>query len=253
MLEPGSAPDTKEAIYIGQHLPAEHPRVQRKEYNCGPNLYPASLGDEWHETCMEYLRAMTTLSRELMRALALSLELPQTFFDDFAGENANSTLRMIHYPPTPQSSDQKSRGVGAHRDFGCLTLLLQDSVGGLQVQDETKGQWLDVTPVPGVYVVNLGNLISRWTNHHYISNTHRVLNFSGRDRYSIPFFFSGDVSHTASTLPGLEVRRDLSARKFGLKAVTAEAEEEGDNYRPILVRDFLKEQFDNSYSRAREY
>ncbi|KIX95337.1 uncharacterized protein Z520_08854 [Fonsecaea multimorphosa CBS 102226] len=246
MLEPGSAPDTKEAIYLGEDLPADHPRVLQGEYGCGSNIYPSCLSPQWHETCMEYFQAMTTLAREVMRALAAALNIPEDYFDRFTDSEPTATLRLVHYPPTPQTSD-KERGCGAHRDFGCITLLLQDGVGGLQVQDEETGEFLDIDPVPGAYVVNLGNLMARWTNHHYTSNTHRVMNYSPTDRYSIPFFYSGNAKYTLETIPGLEQRpQSIVARKFG-PAVPAEP------YGPVSVTEFLRDQFVQSYKRADDY
>ncbi|EXJ79402.1 hypothetical protein A1O3_08904 [Capronia epimyces CBS 606.96] len=245
MLEPGAAPDTKEAIYLGQDLGEDDARVVKGEYGCGPNIYPSSLGREWHATCMEYLEAMKTLARDVMRALAAALDLREDFFDRFTDTDPAATLRLVHYPPTPTTS-QLERGCGAHRDFGCITLLLQDAVGGLQVQDEVTGDWLDVAPVPGAYVVNLGNLMARWTNHHYTSNTHRVLNHSPCHRYSIPFFYSGNPAHTLETIPGLE-RTPLSlARKYGPPIPV-------NPYPPVSVADFLHDQFVQSYKRAEEY
>jgi isopenicillin N synthase-like dioxygenase len=246
MLEPGAAPDTKEAIYLGEDLPPDHPRVVNGEYGCSPNIYPSVLGAQWHDTCMEYYAAVTDLARAVMRALAAALALPEDYFDRFTESSPAATLRLVHYPPTPTTSD-KERGCGAHRDFGCITLLLQDQVGGLQVQDETTGEYLDVAPIPGAYVVNLGNLMARWTNHHYTSNTHRVLNFSPTHRYSIPFFYNGNASHVLSTIPGLEQRpRQASMRKYGPAIPEAP-------YGPVLVKDFLHEQFIQSYKRAEEY
>lgn len=245
MLEPGAAPDTKEAFYLGEDLPADHPRVVGGEFGCGPNIYPRCLGAQWHETCMEYFQALTVLARDVMRALAAALQLPEQYFDPFTATNPAATLRLIHYPPTPQTSD-KERGCGAHRDFGCITLLLQDDVGGLQVQDEETGEFLDVAPVPGAYVVNLGNLMARWTNHHYTSNTHRVVNFSPADRYSIPFFYNGNATHVLDTIHGLEQRPQSAARKFG-PVIPHEP------YGPVSVAKFLEEQFLQSYQRAEDY
>ncbi|EXJ81621.1 hypothetical protein A1O1_07686 [Capronia coronata CBS 617.96] len=246
MLEPGSAPDTKEGIYLGDDLPADDPRVLKGEYGCGSNIYPACLGPQWHATCIEYLQTLKTLARDVMRALAAALAIGDDYFDQFTETDPVATLRLIHYPPTPTTSD-KERGCGAHRDFGCITLLLQDQVGGLQVQDEETGEFLDIDPVPGAYVVNLGNLMARWTNHHYTSNTHRVLNYSPTDRYSIPFFYSGNANHVLDTIPGLEQRpQSVVARKYG-PAIPREP------YGPVSVTDFLRDQFVRSYARAQEY
>lgn len=82
-------------------------------------------------------------------------------------------------------------GIGAHTDFGAITILLQDMIGGLQVLDHATREWVDVEPARGILVVNLGNLMMRWTNDTYVSNLHRVINKSGKERYSVPFFLSG--------------------------------------------------------------
>jgi isopenicillin N synthase-like dioxygenase len=126
----------------------------------------------------------------------------------------------------------KNIGIGAHRDFGCITLLMQDNVGGLQVLDKCTGEWLDVKPVPGAYVVNLGNLMMRWTNHKYTSNLHRVMNFSRNERYSIPYFFTGNPNFEFDCIPGCEGKSEWKTLK------------------KMTVKDFLKEQFDTSYSRV---
>ncbi|KAK5125689.1 hypothetical protein LTR85_011963 [Meristemomyces frigidus] len=226
ILEPGSAPETKEAIYFGEDLPLDNPRVMRRSYNCGPNLYPEGLGQPFKNTVTEYYDSAKAVAQEVMRALALGLGLEEDWFDGLHDIGSELLLAL-----------------GAHRDFGCITLLLQDDAGGLQVQDEVSGEWMDVTPVPGAIVVNLGNLMMRWTNHHYTSNMHRVMNYSGKDRYSIVYFFNGNPEHTLSIVPGCEERRDTKFKKFG-PPVKAE------KYDPILVRDFVSEQFVASYSRA---
>lgn len=245
ILEAGAAPDTKEGIYLGEDLPAGHSRVMAGEWGCGPNVYPPCLGSEWHDTCMEYFNAITVLAKDVMRALAAALQIPEDYFDEFIDVSPAATLRLIHYPPTPTTSDIE-RGCGAHRDFGCITLLLQDQVGGLQVLDEETGEFLDIDPVPGGYVVNLGNLMARWTNHHFTSNTHRVLNYSSKDRYSIPFFFNGNANQVLETIQGLEQRPQSAIRQYGPIIPKGP-------YGPVSVAHFLKEQFMQSYNRVEEY
>lgn len=239
-LEPGAAADTKEAIYIGEDLPVNHPRVLAGEYNCGPNLYPQALGKPFEDTCMEYYYAARSLAQDVMKAIALGLGLDVSYFDDFCNDRPSSILRLIHYPPTPQTSPLE-RGVGAHRDFGCITILLQDQVGGLQVQDEKTGKWIDVVPTPGAFVVNIGNTMMRWTNHHYTSGTHRVMNFTRSERYSVPFFFNGNSDKMIDIIPGYEKRKDTSNRPYGPPLKQTE-------YKPVQLREYLLEQFQSSYA-----
>ena len=199
-LEPGSPPDLKEGFYIGEDLDEKDPRVQAGRFNQGPNQWPESL-PEFAPVMQRYFHTMNRLGTRIMEALALALELPADHFRDFC-QQPLSTLRLLHYPPQPATPTPGEKGCGAHTDFGGITVLLLDAHPGLQVWDHTGQCWIQAPPIPGTFVVNLGDMISRWTNDRYRSTLHRVVNLSGAERYSVPFFFSGNPDHRVQCLPG---------------------------------------------------
>jgi isopenicillin N synthase-like dioxygenase len=110
---------------------------------------------------------------------------------------------MIRYPAHPEGADERTFGAGAHTDWGAITILAQDSHGGLEVQ-MPDGTWVPATPMEGSFVVNLGDMIPRWTNGLYHSNPHRVRNThsGGQPRYSIPFFYEPEYTARIDPVPG---------------------------------------------------
>jgi isopenicillin N synthase-like dioxygenase len=198
-LETGAPPDLKEGYYIGPEHAPDDARVRAGKFNHGPNQWPTALPG-FHEAMTEYFGALLKLGERLMRGIALSLHLPEDHFREFCTEPM-ATLRLLHYPPQRSDHAANQRGAGAHTDFGGLTLLRQDDVGGLQVWDQESQGWIHADPVPGTFIVNLGDMIARWTNDLYRSTLHRVINTSGRERYSVPFFYVGNYDHEVACIP----------------------------------------------------
>ena len=167
-------------------------------YLSGPNQWPDLAG--FRETCEAYVAAMTTLGRSLMR---LALDAAGVTDRSILGAFDTPTiwLRLLHYPPQPPQAADDLYGSAPHRDFGCLTLLAQDEVGGLQVRTPA-GAWVDAPPMPGAFVVNVGDMLHRMSNGRLLSTPHRVINRSGRERYSVPFFFDPHVATEVTPLPG---------------------------------------------------
>ena len=185
------AGDLKEGIKIGRDLAADHPLVRAGTPLHGSDQWPTNLPG-WREVMQGSYDALVRLGRELMHAFALALELPEDHFDRWL-TGPMATLGPLHYPPHEGRISESRLGAGAHTDFGCLTILAQDPVGGLQVRN-SAGQWIDAPYVAGSFVVNIGDMMERWTNGIFSSTMHRVINSSGKDRYSLPFFFDPDFN-----------------------------------------------------------
>ncbi len=141
---------------------------------------------------------MDRLARRLLGGLAESLDLPRAFFDG-QFEPSMSSLRLLHYPPHPTADPAREVGCGAHTDWGLITILTQDTIGGLEIQ-LPSGEWIAAAPIPGSFIVNIGDMMARWTNDRYTSTPHRVLNRSVHDRYSVAFFCD-PAYHTKRRLP----------------------------------------------------
>lgn len=188
-LDPTQPPDIKESFYLGVET-------------IGPNQWPDEALVPGFRAAMEaYSAACDALARRLMALYERALGLPVGHFDAFM-RHPTCTTRLLHYPPQPAVVAPGQIGCGAHTDWGALTLLAQDDAGGLQVQG-TDGTWTDVTPIPGAFVVNIGDLMARWTHDRWRSTMHRVVNRqAGRERWSIAYFFDLDAEAVILPLPG---------------------------------------------------
>jgi len=192
-------PDLKESFYCAMELPDAHPWAQKRMRGFGHNQWPEGLGG-FREQTLAYQAVVRELGDRVLAMLALSLELPEDYFVPFY-DMPGTTLRLLRYPPHPRAALANQLGAGAHTDWGGVTMLTQDGLGGLEVRN-VDDEWIQATPVPGTFVINLGDLMQRWTNGLYRSNMHRVRNnSSSRDRYSIAFFYSPRPDSRIECLP----------------------------------------------------
>ena len=222
-LDPKRGADMKEAFNIGLDLAPDDPEllagVPFRSLNAWPDL------PDFKRALLGYFDDCVALGQQIHRAFALDLGLHADFFQDKL-DRSMATLRLLHYPAiSPGAPDQMS--AGEHTDYGNITLLATDEVGGLEVKTR-GGEWIAAPVMPGAYVVNIGDCLMRWTNDIYVSTPHRVINRSGKERYSIAFFFDANpdalVAAIASCVPAGENPR----------------------YEPISAADYLKMRLDAS-------
>ena len=192
-------PDRKEGIYFGEEHGADHPGVRAGRPLHGPNLFPEQPA-RLRPLVLDYMSALTALGQSVLDAVALGLGLPRTWFRTHLTADPVVLFRIFHYPPSEPAADDW--GVGEHTDYGLLTLLGQDGNAGLQVR--TADGWVDVPPDPDTFVCNIGDMLERLTGGRYRSTPHRVLNASGADRLSYPFFLDPSWDAVVGRLPIVE-------------------------------------------------
>ncbi len=193
-------PDLKEGLYIGEELEPTDPRVARGWPLHGANLFPDSAIPQLRATVLEYTSQLTDLSHTIMEAISLGLDQEADFFHRQYTARPTPLFRIFHYPPiTAENESSFPWGVGEHTDYGLLTILKQDQIGGLEVKvGET---WIPVPPVSNVFVCNVGDMLDFLSRGKYLSAPHRVKNTSGKSRYSYPFFFDPDFAAQVTPLP----------------------------------------------------
>lgn len=185
-------PDWREQFDIGAERPElllsdSDPRWRRLQ---GPNLWPAEQ-PELKTTLLDWQKSMTEMAIVLLRAFAEALRLPANAFDALYGDKPNEHIKLIRYPG--QDNTQSNQGVGAHKDSGFLSFLLQDEQKGLQVE-VSPDHWIDAVPLPGSFVVNIGELLELATNGYLRATVHRVVSPpAGQDRLSIAFFLGAQL------------------------------------------------------------
>lgn len=190
-------PDLKEGLYFGTELDDSDPRVRAGTPMHGRNLFPDV--PEFRSTVLAYISALEAVGQQVLSLMAEGLQLDTDYFQRCYTTDPTVLFRIFRYPP-----DQAARegwGVGAHTDYGLLTLLQQDTVGGLQVLN--RDRWLDVPPLAGSLVCNVGDMLERLTNGRYLSALHRAKNLSARERLSMVLFLDPAFDAQLAPLPGV--------------------------------------------------
>ena len=223
-MQMGAKADLKESFIFGYEdmhgrTPDDHPLR-------GPNRWPAAPKD-LRSNAMAFFNAAHEIAFHLMRGFALGLDCREDMFLKTTA-SPMSRASMVYYPPQDAALGSDQFGVGPHTDFGVLTVLCQDDVGGLQIQ-ALDGRWIAAPPIPGTLVVNVGDLLARWTNGAYRSTPHRVVNSSGRERLSLVLAYDPEPE-TLIDPRGL----------FGDDVETS--------YQPITCGDYLVRRFEKAFA-----
>jgi isopenicillin N synthase-like dioxygenase len=218
-------PNFSESFMFMHEVPEDDPRFGLPLQ--GPNQWPTELPD-FRAEVLAYQAAMEAFCRRLLRPIALALNLPADFLLRWF-ETPTTFLRLLHYPPQPPDAAEDEFGSAPHTDYGFITVLLQDMSGGLEVR-RADGVWLQATPIPGSFVVNVGDMLARWTNGRWQSTPHRVKNLSGGERYSCPYFFDMDMASEVACLPSCTSATNPA------------------KHPPVLYGDYLLERLNKNYS-----
>lgn len=204
-----SQPNNSESFMIMNEVPDDDPRFG--EPLQGPNQWPADLPG-FREAVVAYEAAARRLAEGFTRLVARALSLPDDWFAPHFRQ-PTTFLRMLHYPPQPDARDDEF-GSAPHTDYGFLTFLLQDQVGGLQVR-RRDGSWITATPMPGAYVINVADLLAYWSGGRWQSTPHQVRNVSAVDRYSIPFFYDPSMETDVRVVPTCRSGDETEAINYG--------------------------------------
>jgi len=219
-LDPAAPHDIKEAFNIG--------RESGPGDDAAPTPWPDLPG--FRQLMTDFYAACQHLATTLHRAIAVDLGEQENYFARLVDRPA-ATLRLLHYPPLGPALAGGRLGAGVHTDYGNLTLLAQDEIGGLEVQTRT-GAWISAAPLPGAFLCNIGDCLMRWSNDIYVSTPHRVVAPTTLDRYSMAYFFDPNPDALIACLSGC-VTPDRPAA-----------------HAPIRFEACLKERLNSTYRRS---
>lgn len=227
-LDPSKPADVKEAFNIGLELAPDDPELLARAPFRAANLWPEMPG--FRDTMLAYFNRLWRLGRDLHRGFALDLGLEPDFFETRL-DKPLATMRLLHYPPVTTPLSEGQLGAGVHTDYGNVTLLATDSVGGLMVQDRS-GRWLEAPVMSDAFVCNIGDCLMRWSNDVYVSTPHKVVSPPGADRYSVAFFLDPNPDAMVACLP------------------TCISEGRPAKYDPISGADFLRSRLEPTYAKT---
>ncbi|MCP9956264.1 MULTISPECIES: isopenicillin N synthase family dioxygenase [Streptomyces] len=196
----GGRSDWRDQLDVGAERPAVEVGPGDPAYLWleGPNQWPAAL-PELRTAVLAWQDRLAAVAHRLLRELLTALGAPADHFDGAFADRPHLHTKLVRYPGSAPAGD--GQGVGAHKDYGFLTLLLQDEVGGLQVR--SGDGYLDVPPLPGAFVVNLGELLEIATDGYLSATDHRVVSPPGAvERFSVPFFYNPRLDAVIGTVPG---------------------------------------------------
>lgn len=216
-------PNYSESLMVMHEVDPADPRWGTEVH--GPNQWPDLPG--FRDAVLAYEAAMRRFCLALLRPMALALDLPADWFAPHF-DRPTTFLRLLHYPPQPPDSGEDAFGSAPHTDYGFLTVLCQDSAGGLEVR-RRDGTWLAAPPIPETWVVNVADMLAAWTNGRWQSTPHRVRNLSGGDRFSVPYFFDMSMDCIVACAPGCS------------------SPENPPRLQPVRYGDYLMERLDKNY------
>ena len=196
VIEKAARPNQSESFMMMHELEQDDPDVLQHYPLAGPNQWPADLKG-FRQSVTGYHDALELLSNMVLKVfeLALNTDSLSSYF-----MKPTTWLRLLHYPSLNIEDPEDLFGSNPHIDYGFITILAQDEVGGLQVRD-VDGDWIDVPYVKDHFVMNSGEVLRHWSNGKFLATPHRVVNRTGKERYSCPFFFDPNIHSRISALP----------------------------------------------------
>ncbi len=226
-------PDRREELDIGRELPVVSPVPPEQPWLSlqGPNQWPQAL-PELKPALLEWQDLLTEILLKLLKAFALILEQPEGAFDGLVGQTATRGLKIIRYPGVEVVGDDQ--GVGSHKDSGILTAVYQDGVAGLQVGTDTG--WVTAEPIPGTFVINIGELLELATDGYLRATVHRVVSPpAGKERLSVAYFLGARLDAKVEVLP-LPARLKALARGVAADPLNPLFHDVGPNYLKSRLR-----------------